>query len=45
MSPQEIASFFDREEGRMIAFLGGYGPYAVARTPYFEDPMFMGLVG
>lgn len=45
MSPQEIASFFDREEGRMIAFLGGYGPYAVARTPYFEDPMFKGLVG
>lgn len=45
MSPQEIATFFDREEGRMITFLGGYGPYVVTRTPYFEDPMFKGLAG
>lgn len=40
MSPQEIAAHFDREEGRMIVFLGGYGPFAVKRTPYFEDEMF-----
>lgn len=44
MSPQEIASFFDREEGRMIAFLGGYGPYVVTRTPYFQDERFAGFV-
>lgn len=40
MSPQEIASFFDRDEGTLIAFLGGHGPYAVERTPYFKDPLF-----
>ncbi len=40
MSPQEIASYFDRDEGTMIAFLGGHGPYAVERTPYFKDSLF-----
>jgi len=42
MSAQEIASYFDRSEGRLIAFLGGYGPYAVTRTPYYEDAIFQG---
>lgn len=43
MTPDEVASYFDRETGMSVAFIGGIGPFAIKRTPYFEDPMFKGL--
>jgi len=43
MSPDEIARYFDREKGLSLAFIGGNGPYAIRRTPYFSDPMFKGI--
>lgn len=43
MTPDEIASYFDRETGLSVAFIGGVGPFAIKRTPYFEDEMFRGM--
>ena len=43
MTTDEIASYFDRDSGRAISFIGGHGPYAIHRTPYFEDEQFKGL--
>jgi len=43
MSPDEIARYFDRETGLLLAFIGGNGPFAIRRTPYHSDPMFKGL--
>lgn len=43
MTPDEIARHFGRQSGQMIAFVSGQGPYAVRRTPYFEDEAFADL--
>jgi type IV secretory pathway TraG/TraD family ATPase VirD4 len=43
MTPDEIATHFDREAGKQIVFIGGRGPFAVWRTPYFEDEAFRTL--
>jgi type IV secretory pathway TraG/TraD family ATPase VirD4 len=43
MTPDEIASHFDRESGRAVAFIGGKGPFMINRTPYYEDEAFKGL--
>lgn len=43
MTVDEIAAHFAREEGRMITFVSGRGPYVVQRTPYFRDSAFCSL--
>ena len=43
MTPDEIATHFARESGMMLAFISGKGPYAIRRTPYFEDEEFADL--
>jgi len=45
MTPDEIATYFARESGMMLGFVSGKGPYAIQRTPYFEDEMFADLCG
>lgn len=44
MTVDEIAAYFARETGRMIAFVSGKGPYAINRTPYFADEAFTELL-
>lgn len=43
MTTDEIASYFSRETGMAVSFISGVGPYAVKRTPYFDDPAFADL--
>ena len=43
MTPDEIATHFARESGMVMAFISGKGPYAIRRTPYFEDEEFADL--
>ena len=40
MTPDELARYFNRESGMAIAYVSGEGPFAIRRTPYFEDEMF-----
>ncbi|NVD26793.1 type IV secretory system conjugative DNA transfer family protein [Parasphingorhabdus flavimaris] len=44
MTPDEIATYFARESGLMLGFVSGKGPYAIKRTPYFDDEMFADLL-
>lgn len=43
MTGDEIASHFARESGMAVAFVSGVGPYAIRKTPYFEDSEFRDL--
>lgn len=43
MTQDEIASHFNRESGMSMAFISGKGPYAIKRTPYYEDEAFKQL--
>ena len=43
MTPDEIASHFNRESSMSIAFVSGKGPYAIRRTPYYQDEAFKAL--
>lgn len=40
MTPDELARYFNRESGMAVVFVSGEGPFAIRRTPYFEDEMF-----
>ena len=43
MTPDKIASHFNRESSVSIAFVSGKGPYAIRRTPYYQDEAFRAL--
>lgn len=43
MTLDEVAYFFARERGNLLAFLPAAGPVALRRCLYFEDRLFKGL--